>query len=403
MYRRALLQLAGGSAITLLISTVRAQTSSSPVPTAPDVPLAANEPWRKAGQVDGDWRMRALSYALLAPNPHNLQPWIVDLRRADTITLYYDTSRALPMTDPYGRQLLIGCGCFLELLEMAVKEQGVGTETTVFPQGTPTPDRLDDKPLAVIRRTGIGSASDPLFAHALHRRSVKTPYEMGREIPIETRLGLMKSVVSDGIKLSVLSGTEANDDLVRLRELIWQAWLIEANTPRTHKESVDLMRIGSAEVIANPDGISLGAPMFDKLKAAGQITREALLDPNSPGNRMGRQRYEAMMKATPAVLWLASADNSRRAQLDSGRAYMRVALAATGLGLSLHPVSQALQEFPEMNTLRKDAHRLLRISEPGRLQMLCRLGYGPAVEPSPRRPLRALLQSACPQTETSSS
>lgn len=73
---------------------------------------------------------------------------------------------------------------------------------------------------------------------------------------------------------------------------------------------------------------------------------------------------------------------------------MRVALAATGLGLSLHPVSQALQEFPEMNTLRKDAHRLLRVDEPGRLQMLCRFGYGPAVEPSPRRPLRALLLSA---------
>lgn len=126
----------------------------------------------------------------------------------------------------------------------------------------------------------------------------------------------------------MLSGTEANDDLVRLRELIWQAWLIEANTPRTHKESVELMRIGSAEVIANPDGISLGASMFDKLKAAGQLTREALLDPNSLGNRTGLQRYEAMMKATPAVLWLASADNSRRAELESGRAYTRVALTA---------------------------------------------------------------------------
>jgi hypothetical protein len=397
VYRRAMLQLAGGAAVTLLMPAARAQAALPATSSGPDVPLSANQPWRVAGQVEGDWRMRALSFALLAPNPHNLQPWIVDLRQADQVSLHYDTSRALPMTDPVGRQLLIGCGCFLELLDMAARELGIKVDTRYFPQGTPSADKLDSKPLATLRRTAGTAVADPLFAHVLRRRSTKAAYDMTREVSAEARATMEQAVAgtsrANGLSLSVLRGPDDKEKLDALRDLIWQAWLIEASTPRTHKESVDLMRIGSAEVMANPDGISLGSPMFDRMKAAGQISREAMLDPNSPGNRMGQQRYAAMMKATPAMLWLTSADNSRQTQLDSGRAYMRAALAATGLGLSVHPVSQALQEYPEMASQREQAHRLLQAAEPSRVQMLCRLGYGPPVEPSPRRPLQALLRS----------
>jgi heterotetrameric sarcosine oxidase gamma subunit len=38
---------------------------------------SATEPWRRAGQSLGDPRLDALAYAILAPNPHNRQPWTV--------------------------------------------------------------------------------------------------------------------------------------------------------------------------------------------------------------------------------------------------------------------------------------------------------------------------------------
>lgn len=40
-------------------------------------PNAALAPWQNAGRYD-DPRKNALYYAILAPNPHNLQPWVVD-------------------------------------------------------------------------------------------------------------------------------------------------------------------------------------------------------------------------------------------------------------------------------------------------------------------------------------
>lgn len=58
--------------------------------------------------------------AVAAPNPHNLQPWLVDLRGPKDITLLTGRERVLPETDPFGRQILIGHGAFLKLLVVAL-------------------------------------------------------------------------------------------------------------------------------------------------------------------------------------------------------------------------------------------------------------------------------------------
>jgi hypothetical protein len=85
--------------------------------------------------------------------------------------------------------------------------------------------------------------------------------------------------------------------------------------------------------------------------------------------------------------------NTRLDQIDAGRRWLRLNLATTGLGLSLHPVSQALQEFPEMVEVRSRAHVIL--AEPGQtVQMLGRLGYGPKTPRTPRWPLETRIRNA---------
>lgn len=103
-------------------------------------PQAAALPWQMAGSY-ADPRMRALSWALLAPNPHNRQPWLADLGTEGAVTLFADTGRLLPHTDPYSRQITIGLGCFLEILRMAAAEEGWRTELALFPDGEDPADR----------------------------------------------------------------------------------------------------------------------------------------------------------------------------------------------------------------------------------------------------------------------
>jgi len=87
--------------------------------------------------------------------------------------------------------------------------------------------------------------------------------------------------------------------------------------------------------------------------------------------------------------------NDRRTQVQAGRAYARAQLAATAQGLSMHPLQQALQEYPEQAEPYAAIHRLLG-ADPARqtVQMWARLGYAPPVGPAPRRGLEAHLMAA---------
>ncbi|MEM7522272.1 MAG: twin-arginine translocation pathway signal protein, partial [Pseudomonadota bacterium] len=98
--------------------------------------------------------------------------------------------------------------------------------------------------------------------------------------------------------------------------------------------------------------------------------------------------YEEMLAATPAYAVIRSAGDTRLDQIEAGRRWLRLNLTTTGLGLSLHPVSQALQEYEEMAEHYAATHEML--GNPGEtVQMLGRLGYGPEVPRSPRWALEA--------------
>jgi hypothetical protein len=336
-------------------------------------PHKALVPWGKAGEY-ADYRKNALSYALLAPNPHNRQPWQVDLSRLDMAIIYRDKDRNLPETDPFDRQLTIGMGCFLELLKIAASNDDYTAAADLFPEG-------EDGPVAIVRFTK-GAGRDPLFAQIMDRRSCKEPFS---DKPVDSAtvetLAAFANIVTDEASVS------------EIRNLTWEAFKIETYLDRTMKESVDLFRIGKREINANPDGIDLGGPFLETLALFGVLTREAQMDTNSTGFKQGLAIYNEMLMATPAYAVITSKGNTRQDQIDAGARWIRLNLQTTGMGLSLHPVSQALQEFPEMAEHYNMAHEML--AGPGEtVQMLGRLGYGPKTGRTPRWPLETRLIDA---------
>jgi hypothetical protein len=355
---------------------------------APADPLA---PWAAAPAAANhpDPRVRAAAWAVLAPNPHNRQPWVVELPAAspDIAILRCDLDRRLPVTDPFDRQILIGLGAFAELFRLAAMQEGRAVSVLPFPEGEPQP-RLDGRPVALLRLGAPGSARpDPLFAHAAARRSTKRPFDMARPVAAEA-LAALEAATSAPIRL----GATAQPDLVAaIREIAWRSWQIEAATEAAHLESVNLMRLGRAAVAAEPDGISVWGPGLEEAIAAGQITREGML-PGGAGYQVMIDRYRPMLAATPAYVWLSTAGNSRAEQLAAGRDWLRLNLATTAAGLALHPISQALQEFPEVAGPYRDLHALLAPGG-GTVQMLGRLGYAGAVPPTPRWPFETRIRA----------
>ena len=81
--RKTLTLLGGGCVLAAGSATAYSVTRT---------PQTALVPWAVAGRYD-EQRMRALSYAILAPNPHTRQPWQVDLRKEGEATLRVDRTR----------------------------------------------------------------------------------------------------------------------------------------------------------------------------------------------------------------------------------------------------------------------------------------------------------------------
>ena len=350
-------------------------------------PQTAYLPWERAGAYE-DPRMRALSWALLAPNPHNRQPWLADLSEDGVITLHADRDRMLPHTDPYNRQITIGLGCFLELLRMAAAEGGYRVETTLFPQGSSTTG-LDQRPVARMTFASDPAVErDPLFALVPDRRSNKEPFDVNRPVA-PGLLADLGAVVRNGTRFG---GTVDASEVGELRALTREALRIEVETPHTFKESVDLFRIGHHEVDANPDGIDFTGPLFESLRLTGQFTREAASDPTNFAYKSGMDAIFANADTAMAHVWLVTDDNSRATQIATGADWLRVNLAATAQGLGFQPLSQALQEYPEMAEPFRQVHDRFAPNG-GTVQMLSRIGYGESVGKSPRWPLESRIMN----------
>ncbi len=350
-------------------------------------PMRAARPWWLAGGY-GDVRKNALSFALLAPNPHNRQPWMVDLSEPDAVMLYVDTNRMLPHTDPANRQITIGLGGFLEVMRMAAAEAGYRVEITPFPEGA-NPAALDHRPIArAVFVEDRGAARDPLFAFVLDRRSTKEPYDIDRTVP---ESALVKAGMS--VQRVRFGASVARDDIAFWRDFSHEALRIEIVTPRTYMESVDLFRIGRREIEANPDGIDFSGPMFEALHLTGMFSRAVAVDQSSQAYQAGLDAVYANADTAMGHVWLVTTGNTRADQLAAGADWVRLNLALNAAGLATQPLSQALQEYPEMAALYAEIHSRLA-PEGGTVQMFARVGYGPEVGQSPRWPLEAKIVNA---------
>lgn len=350
-------------------------------------PTKALAPWGVDAHDYADARLRALSYAILSPNPHNRQPWIATLAGTNEIVLTCDLDRRLPETDPFDRQITIGLGCFLELLSIAAAEESLRADITHFPDGDPA-TRLDERAVAHIRLVEDSTLKrDPLFATIKYRRSNKEPYDTARPLA----KAVFDQLLAGARQTVEVTGTFEEKRVADLRDLSWRAHKIESFTPRTMQESIDLMRIGKAEIEQNPDGIDLGGFPMDLFAKLGFVNRVQMADPQSTAFKQGLDMYHELLHSAMGHVWVVTADNSRTAQLEAGREWVRLNLRANASGVAIHPLSQALQEYVEMTPLYAEIHDKLAIEAPKRLQMFARIGYGPAVPPSPRWPIESRL------------
>ncbi len=389
MERRSFIRVIGGGVVLAAAPALVACSSALP----PEAVAAWQPPPPPAP--GSDVRRWILAHAILAPHSHNLQSWLVDLRQPGEIALYCDRTRLLPETDPFSRQIMMSQGTFLEMLDLAARQQGLRADIELFPEGEFDPKVLPANGLTARIRLTPDTAvrPDPLFAQVFRRHTNRSAYEMkAPELAATQAIESAAMGLGDALKLRVGFAGPQDARIAEHRAIAREAWRIELVTPRTMMESMKVLRVGPTEIAQHRDGISLNDPMVRALAAVGLFDRSQAPGPDDSATTGQIKDFAKKIEATPAFFWMVTDGNHGRTQVNAGRAYVRAQLAATAAGLSMHPLQQALQEYPEQAGPYAAIHRLLG-AEPARqtVQMWARLGYAPPVGPAPRRGLEAHL------------
>ncbi|HET8846513.1 MAG TPA: nitroreductase family protein, partial [Ktedonobacteraceae bacterium] len=296
-----------------------------------------------------------LQYALLAPSEYNTQPWLFHIR-GDSVEVYLDWSRRLPIVDPEDRELLISAGAACLNLQMAIRHFGYQVQTEYLL------DDLANSALLARLSRGLKQAptmeEDHLFLAIPQRRSNRTPF---------SERGVPEAIVK---RLELQAGREG-------------AWLMALDDPSLRLEIAQLIREGDqlqwadkafrAELAqwlhprfpTNSDGL----PGEVEPRGSSQKTTNPLVVRTV--NRWADEfvRDQQLVGGAPLLVILGTFADTRADWFAAGMAAERVLLEACAGGLQTSFVNQ-----PNQNpALRKKLCQLLgRKDSP---QLVLRFGY----------------------------
>ena len=311
-----------------------------------------------------------LGYAILAPSPHNTQPWKFRINVNDA-ELFADRRRALRVVDPSDRELTLACAAALYNLRVATEYFGRGYTVDLLPRAE-EPDLLACFSLRLHAET---NSEDVLLFHALTQRRTNRESYRPDPVPEEILAELTEAAAGEGAWLATVTSEEARH---AIGDLVAQADRIQWANGEFRRELAAWLRSDSEH---QADGIpSHDLGVSDWLSFAGPVWVRTF----KRGNHEAARDAE-IATHSPVLAVLGTEQDDPRAWLQAGQALERVLLHAQANGISASFLNQPI----EVETLRPQLASLIGCS--GFPQVLLRLGYGPDTPPTPRRSVRSLL------------
>lgn len=309
----------------------------------------------------------ALQYAVLAPSNHNAQPWRFLVNR-DTVQVCADRTRALPVVDPFDRELLISCGAALFNLRVALSHFGLAYAITLFPSEA-DPDIVASLRVSSdgYRDAGLAGLFDAITA----RVTTRAPF-VDEVISGALQMKLAAACDAEG---AVASCVEARAARQAIASLIEQADHVQFADARFRRELASWIHPRRAGDGMPAYGTVLGDLLDLAAPAVTSVVRVFDLGSGTPAT------HQRLVEGSPLLVGISTARDDREAWLAAGQALERLLLVAAREGFTASYLNQPI----EVGTLRDALQTLLQVD--ALPQLLLRVGRGPQVAHAPRRPL----------------
>jgi hypothetical protein len=365
--RRRFLVLAGAAAayVALRPGESWARKAAKPNPVLQSWSLPDEIP---ANSVDA---ARALiGAAVLAPSDWNAQPWRFEVE-GNTIRLVADARRALPVTDPARKGMMVGLGAALENLLIAARTWGQRTTVTYLPH-----DGANGVVAEVSWAPGETRHDRTLFGAIPERRSSRHDFDHRGIFP-QNRTQLMAETM-EGLGLYWLDDPDKIEDL---GDLTYEATREQISNPKAQAEHYSWMRFdGEAE--KRGDGVPVDAM---ELSGPARWFAGRYFDPSSWFMRWGSEysakQARGQVKSSGALLLMTTAKPEEMQWLMCGQSYERIALKASNLGIA----QQILSAPTELEHYRAGLRTSFGVPVAEQPLLLVRLGHCSKPDATPRR------------------
>jgi iron-sulfur cluster repair protein YtfE (RIC family) len=330
-----------------------------------------NTPKFPESRSDGAKLAYLVRYAVRAPSNHNSQPWRFRLA-GDTLSLFADRTRALPVVDSDDRELLMSCGAALLHLRVAARHFGHALDIDLLP------DPADHDLLA---RIELHEAARPTYEEKLlfwatsHRRTNRNAFEP-RPLPDGFAETLARTAEEEGAWLSLVDG-EA--ERLMLAELVSEGDRRQLHDPSFRRELAAWVHPTRKRAKDGMPSYALRVPaLLSKLGPVALRTFDV--------GKGVAARDRKLLDASPALFVLGTAGDDEIDRVRGGMALAHVLLRATQDELSASFLNQPV-ELPDLRP---------RVTElagrTGWAQAILRIGYGPDVQATPRRTLTDVVE-----------
>jgi hypothetical protein len=318
-----------------------------------------------------------IACAARAPSGHNTQPWQFSVAQ-DTIRIYPDLSRRLPVVDPDDHALFISLGCALENLLVAAAHQGLVANVDYFPSDEP------EECLRVHLSEGAEKETDALFRAIPERQSNRGTYD-GRAIDASDLARIMEANPRDSVEVRAFP--VGSPEIEPIIDLVREGNIAQFNDPAFVAELVSWIRFSRREVSDRQDGlasVALGFPPVPRW--LGRWIMTALVKPEGEA-----ARQEKAIRSSSVLLLFIARDHDKPHWVDVGRSFERIALTAASRGIAHAHVNMPCEVEP----IRRRLAAHLGLDSPEQPLLLIRLGFArKRLPPSARRPVDQVLRSS---------
>lgn len=289
----------------------------------------------------------------LAPNSHNIQSWeVVVYPKEECVVISADPNKALNVVDPKNREIFISLGCYAKTLMKSFEAYGYNTDYSF--------DELN-KDITIKYHKSSEMADYDLTELIKKRHTDKRAFE-NRQLTVSD----FKNAYTDLNSVYYYDSGSSSFEVIKQSTL--DAYTAQANNREVAAELSKWLRLSNSETTETKDGLpaeQLGISGIKKSLYYLTTSHKSAMGDSFA--KQGISTTQKQLEGCSGFVVISSGD-SERELVECGMNTVELWLALTESGISVQPMSYAIEEKENRTALQT----ALNIDN---IQMILRIGY----------------------------